>query len=221
MAAPDEEAIEPAPGRSTWRIWGVDFDARMVQTFVLSTLVLLVIFNNKFVQAEYDHFVLEVLVPLVLIVLVWRERPQRYGLILGDWRLGLPVVLVGIAVMAVVIWYAGRLPEFREYYSALSDKRMGWRLVIDAGIDIFAWEFFFRGWLLWTFGRKFGTSAIWIQMVPFALMHVWKPELEQLSTIVGGVFFGILAWRTKSMVWGWLLHWFMIAWVIMVAGGYV
>ena len=205
----------------TWRIWGLAFDARIVQTIVACTVLLLIIFNNRFVQAEYDHFVLEVLIPLAIIVLVWRENPRRYGLVLGDWKLGLPVVVIGVATMSVVIWYTGRMPEFQEYYSQLSGHRMSLRLIIDAGIDLFAWEFFFRGWLLWALGRKYGTDAIWLQMVPFALMHVWKPEIEQMSTILGGVFFGILAWRTRSFLWGWLLHWFMMAWVIMVAAGYV
>jgi membrane protease YdiL (CAAX protease family) len=57
-------------------------------------------------------------------------------------------------------------------------------------------------------------------MIPFALMHVWKPEIEQLSTVLGGVFFGILAWRTKSFLYGWLLHWFMVAWVLVVVASY-
>jgi len=60
-----------------------------------------------------------------------------------------------------------------------------WRLVIDTGIDLFAWEFFFRGWLLWGLGRKYGTDAIWLQIIPFALMHVWKPEIEQLFNRAG------------------------------------
>ena len=227
-ALPDAPAALPGDGTApdsrpptTWRIWGVTFDARIVQTIVACTVLLLIVFNNRFVQAEYDHFVLEVVIPLAIVVLVWRENPRRYGLVLGDWKLGLPVVVIGVAIMSVVIWYTGRMPEFREYYSQLAGHRMTLRLVIDAGIDLFAWEFFFRGWLLWALGRKYGTDAIWLQMVPFALMHVWKPEIEQMSTILGGVFFGILAWRTRSFLWGWLLHWFMMAWVIMVAANYV
>jgi uncharacterized protein len=204
-----------------WRIWGLEFDARMVQTIVACTFVLLGTYQNNFGEPEYGHFVYEALVPLALIVLLWRESPRRYGLVLGDWKLGLPVALAGIAVMTVVIWYLGHLPEYRTYYSILAGGRPAWRIVVDAGVDMFAWEFFFRGWLMWSFGRKYGTDAVWLQMIPFALMHIWKPELEMLSTIAGGVFFGILAWRTRSFIWGWLLHWFMVAWILLVAAGYI
>ena len=216
---PAGEGYPAAP--RVWRIWGVDFDARIVQVVVAATLILIVAFNNRFVQLEYDRFFLEFLVPLAIIVLVWRENPRDYGLRLGDWRLGLVVTAVGVAVLAVVIWIVGRWPDFHSYYSQDIAGRPTWRLIVDTGIDLFAWEFFFRGWLLSAFGRRYGTDAIWLQMIPFALMHVWKPEIEQLSTVIGGAFFGILAWKTKSFAWGFLLHWFMMAWVLVVAAGYV
>ena len=216
---PAGEGYPAAP--RVWRIWGVDFDARIVQVVVAATLILIVAFNNRFVQLEYDRFFLEFLVPLAIIVLVWRENPRDYGLRLGDWRLGLVVTAVGVAVLAVVIWIVGRWPDFHSYYSQDIAGRPTWRLIVDTGIDLFAWEFFFRGWLLSAFGRRYGTDAIWLQMIPFALMHVWKPEIEQLSTVIGGAFFGILAWKTESFAWGFLLHWFMMAWVLVVATGYV
>jgi uncharacterized protein len=221
MAAGAAAKGRVAGASRVWRIWGLDFDARMVQTITACVLILLVAYDNSFVQAEYDHFVIEFLIPLAIIVLLWREDPRRFGLNLGGWKLGLPVAAAGIAAMAVVIWILAQAPTFHTYYANLTGGRPAWRLVLDAGIDMFAWEFFFRGWLLWSLGRRFGADAIWLQMIPFAMMHVWKPELEMLSTIVGGVFFGLVAWRTRSFVWGWLLHWFMVAWVLLIAAGYV
>jgi len=35
--------------------------------------------------------------PVAWIVAVWREDPRRFGLTLGDWRLGLPITVAGIA----------------------------------------------------------------------------------------------------------------------------
>ena len=216
----EADALADQPSR-TWRIWGVDFDARIVQIVSVATVILIIAFNNRFVEAEYDRFVLEFIIPVAIILLIWREDPRRYGLRLGDWRLGLVVVVLGVAVMAVVIWFLGRLPDFRAYYTDTIAGRPMWRLIVDTGVDLLAWEFFFRGWLMWALARKYGTDAIWLQVIPFALMHVWKPEIEQLSTLFGGAVLGLLAWRTKSFVWGWLLHWFMMAWVLVVTAGYV
>jgi membrane protease YdiL (CAAX protease family) len=218
--AEDDILVEPIRPK-TWRIWGVSFDARIVQIVVVGTLLLVVVFNNRFVQAEYDRFVLCLVVPLAIIVLAWREDPRRFGLRLGDWRLGLTITVAGMIVMAPIIWYTGQMADFREYYTQVGDQRMTLRLVVDLAIDLIAWEFFFRGWLLWGLARKYGSDAVWLQIVPFALMHVWKPELEQISTIIGGAFFGILAWRTRSILYCWLLHWFMMACIVIVAAGYI
>jgi len=48
-------------------------------------------------------------------------------------------------------------------------------------------------------------------------MHIGKPEFEQLSTVLGGTFFGILACAPTCSRGAWLLHCFVTVWVIMVA----
>ena len=71
-------------------------------------------------------------------------------------------------------------------------------------LDLIGWEFFFRGWILFGYARKFGAEALWLHAVPFALAHIGKPEVETLSTIFGGFAFGWIAYRTKSFVWPFL-----------------
>jgi hypothetical protein len=39
--------------------------------------------------------------------------------------------------------------------------------------------------------------------------------------VLGGAFFGILAWRTRSMLYGWLLHWFMMVWILLVVSSQI
>jgi len=134
---------------------------------------------------------------MALIVLVWRENPRRYGMALGDWRLGLPVAIAGIAIMCRSpsgSWgncpiSASTTPCSRRRDrpgASCPGRRRGH---VRLGVLL-------PGLAAGNLRRKYGTDAIWLQMIPFALMHVWKPELEVLSTIAGGVFFGILAWRT-------------------------
>jgi membrane protease YdiL (CAAX protease family) len=86
-------------------------------------------------------------------------------------------------------------------------------------IDLFGWEYIFRGWLLFGYARKFGPEAIWLQAVPFAIAHVTKPPVETFSTIFGGFAFGWVAWRTKSFLYPFLIHWFVSTFVILVAAG--
>ncbi|WP_437964271.1 CPBP family glutamic-type intramembrane protease [Sorangium sp. So ce260] len=47
--------------------------------------------------------------------------------------------------------------------------------------------------------------------MPFTLVHVGKPALEVLLTIPGGLLFGALALRGRSMLGPFLLHWTLAA----------
>ena len=86
-------------------------------------------------------------------------------------------------------------------------------------LDLIGWEFFFRGWILFGYARKFGAEALWLQAVPFALAHIGKPEIETLSTIFGGFAFGWVAWRTRSFLYPFLIHWYIATLIILVSAG--
>jgi membrane protease YdiL (CAAX protease family) len=166
-------------------------------------------------QKHWDRVILYLVVPLVFIFFVFREKPREYGFTLGDWKAGLVITLVGILVMAPVIWYLGSNDSSMvDYYERYVDG-IPW----NTFLDLIGWEFFFRGWILFGYARKFGPDALWLQAVPFALAHIGKPEIETLSTIFGGFAFGWVAWRTRSFLYPFLIHWFISTFVILVAGG--
>jgi membrane protease YdiL (CAAX protease family) len=118
--------------------------------------------------------------------------------------------------MAPVIYYlgSGGNSVMKAYYENLLPG-LPWTTFLD----LIGWEFFFRGWILFTYLRKFGHNALWLHAVPFALAHIGKPDIETLSTIFGGFAFGWVAYRTKSFVWPFLIHWFIGTFVILVAAG--
>ena len=52
--------------------------------------------------------------------------------------------------------------------------------------------------MLFGTAHTFGLYAIFVQTVPFALLHLNKPLPEALLSIVGGVALGALVWRCRS-----------------------
>jgi len=64
-----------------------------------------------------------------------------------------------------------------------------------------------------------GPYAIILQAIPFTIAHFGKPELETLSCIFGGSAFGYVAWRTRSFLYPFLIHWFIATLTIFVASG--
>jgi membrane protease YdiL (CAAX protease family) len=151
-----------------------------------------------------ERFVLFGLVPLAIVVLAFRDRPGRYGLGIGNWRLGLPIALLGVAVVGpVIVWLANR-PEFAAYYgpsrAPLPD------LLVTNLLDLPPTEFLIRGFLMFALLRVVGPIAVVLATLPFVFSHLSKPEIELLSTFFGGLAYGWLDWRTGSIWWSAAAH---------------
>lgn len=193
----------------------LSFDWRIVAVTIISTLLLMIDAYHRLTPDKgYDRLILYLVVPLLVILGLFRERPRDYGFSLGDWRAGLILTAVSIAVIAPILWLAARGGAMQEYYRSQANG-LPW----NTFKDLFGWEFFFRGFVLFAYSRKFGPDALWLQAVPFALAHIGKPELEALSTIFGGFVFGWIAYRTRSFAYAFLVHWFVATFTILVAAG--
>ncbi len=196
----------------------IKFDWKVVTVTILSTLLLMVDHYHKLTGFKYwDRVILYLLIPLAVILVFFRENPREYGFTFGDWKLGLTYTALGILLMAPVIYFLGSgNPSMKAYY-----ERFLPGLPWTTFLDLIGWEFIFRGWILFAYVRKFGPEALWLQAVPFAVAHISKPEIETLSTIFGGFAFGWVAYRTKSFLWPFLIHWFIATFIILVAAGAV
>jgi uncharacterized protein len=194
----------------------LNLDWRIAVLTVTSTLLIMIDAYHNFSPWKYvDRALLYLAIPLLITVFIFREAPREYGFQLGDWKTGLLLTLGGIALMTPIIWFLGHNnPAMHTYYKPYLKSN----LLLLTFLDLIGWEFIFRGWLLFGYGRKFGAEAIWLQAVPFAIAHIGKPEIETLSTIFGGFAFGWIAWRTRSFIYPFLIHWYIATLVIVVAG---
>ena len=193
------------------------FDWKIVTVIILSTLLLIVDSYHQFTpNKEYDGTILYLLIPLLVIVLIFREDLRTYGFTFGDWKTGIILTAIGIVIMTIILWFVARNPAMQSYYKPQVNG-LPW----NTFLDLFGWEFFFRGFILFAFARKFGAEALWLQAVPFALAHIGKPEIETLSTIFGGFAFGWVAYRTRSFVYPFLIHWFVASFTIVIAAGLI
>jgi membrane protease YdiL (CAAX protease family) len=155
-------------------------------------------------------------IPLALVVTVMRDRPERYGIQLGEARAGLAMALAGCALMTPVVLALARQPAFAGYYAAQATDAPG--VLLTTALEVLPAEFFFRGFLLFALLRVIGPIAVVIATLPFAFAHLGKPEIETLSTLGGGLLYGWLDWRTGSVLWSGLAHTWILALVVIAAG---
>jgi membrane protease YdiL (CAAX protease family) len=200
------------------RLTELRMDWKVVTAIVFSTLALGIDhYNRIFSYKAYDRLLLYLGVPLLIILLVFRESPARYGFRLGNWKAGLALTAAGCAAMALVIPFVARTDEFRAYYAPQVHSAIP--MPLDAALDLFGWEFLFRGFLLFALYPVCGPYAVILQAVPFTIAHFGKPELETLSCIFGGSAFGYVAWRTRSFLYPFLIHWFLATFTMLIASG--
>ncbi|MFP5341738.1 MAG: CPBP family intramembrane glutamic endopeptidase [Candidatus Limnocylindria bacterium] len=216
--------------RATVDVLGLRLPVRATVAIAVVTMVLLLDYSRTFLPADVvdlgrapaamlatsvERAILFGIVPLLTVLVAFRDRPVRYGLTLGDWRWGLGLMLAGCAVMTpIVLWFA-TLPDVRAYYGPSAAPLP--ELVLTNVLDLAAAEFAFRGFLLMTLLRIMGPVGVVVAALPFVFGHLGKPELELLSTLAGGLVYGWLAWRTRSIVWGAVGHTYILTLVTVAA----
>jgi len=161
-------------------------------------------------------FLLFGLLPFALIVLS-KGSPAECGIQLGDWKFGIKAVAILLPLIVVLFLIpASNDAEIRQTYPL--DPTVGsslWHFLLFQSLRGLlyygAWEFFFRGVMLFGLKDRFGAwAAIAIQTIPSCLWHIGFPTGELITSIPGGILFGLLALRSRSILWPFLLH-FMIA----------
>ncbi len=157
-------------------------------------------------------FLLMFIVPILYIKIAMKKRLSEFGFGLGDTGFGVKTLILIPLIVVPAIYFAAKVPDVRSEYplakSLIQDQSH--LLVYELAYVIFyyiAWEFFFRGFLLFGLKNKFGAlNAILIQTISSCLVHIGKPEGEIIGSIIVGIIFGIIALRTKSIWYVFLLH---------------
>lgn len=141
-----------------------------------------------------------------------RGRLAAHGLGLGDVRAGLIAIALGLPLCALVAWSGASMPEVRAEYplckllATHTELRLPYWLAY-AALYYVAWEWCFRGWMLFGLARRWPPAlAVLLQVVPSVLVHLGKPVGETLGAVPFGLALGWLALRTQSIWYGWLLH---------------
>ncbi|MDW3648430.1 MAG: CPBP family intramembrane glutamic endopeptidase [Bacteroidia bacterium] len=125
-----------------------------------------------------------------------------------------------LAIMLVIIGLASFAEQFQNYYplyaksgSARFIKETAipeWLAVLifesAYGFNYLSIEFFFRGFLIYSFVRLLGPEVVLPMVCTYAALHFGKPFLEAFSSIFGGYILGVLALRTENIWGGVLLH---------------
>ena len=172
---------------------------------ILSVAIALLVAAPRtlFGETHYASLVYYGLVPLA-VALGLRFRPRELGLGLGSVRDWLPLTLLYLGIFLPLHTIAPLNPAIRDYY--IGEPFDPLTSLWTTALYLIGWEFLFRGFLLFGLKKRLGETAILIQMIPFTLAHVGKPEVETLSCIISGIWWGYVCYRGQSFWPGVLMH---------------
>jgi membrane protease YdiL (CAAX protease family) len=136
------------------------------------------------------------ILPVLIIIMLLRKNPLDFGFRLGNYKVWLFHVALALLVWIPVLFLSSHFSALKDYYTIPQFDLLKYSL--ETVVYMFAWEFLFRGFLLFGLKDKLGEASILIQMIPFILLHFGKPGIETISTILMGIYFGYVVYRGNS-----------------------
>ena len=149
--------------------------------------------------------------PGLVVKCVFRQRLADYGVGLGDRFLTVRSFLVLAPAIVLMAWLSARAPAIRAYFpinrSAGSSPGMFAFHAATLLLCCLGWEFHFRGFMQFGLRQSLGNvPAILVQTMASTLSHLGRPWPETYACIAAGLVWGFLAFRTRSLLSGFLQH---------------
>jgi membrane protease YdiL (CAAX protease family) len=151
------------------------------------------------------------LLPALIVKLVFREKLADYGVGLGDRLRTVRSFLICAPIVVLIAYLSAGGASLRSEYPIDPLARVsGWGFTLHALTYLLfylGWEFQFRGFMQHGLETSMGaTSSLLVQVLASVLLHLGKPVSEIYASIVAGVLWGLLAYRTRSLLSGTLQH---------------
>lgn len=196
---------------TTWKYYGS-------QSFYLTELQdSFVLANDPGLTAEIfvfaSAFLLMGIIPLAVIRFVFKESIRDYGFQLGDWRFGWKALAIMAPVMVLSTIPSASMPDFmKEYpiYKGAGDS--GTEFMNHAFRYLFfyvGWEILFRGFMQFGLRSLGDWNAILIQTGMSCIAHIGKPSGEIYSSILGALIWGVVVFRSRSLLYVLIVHWLL------------
>jgi hypothetical protein len=164
-----------------------------------------------------------------LMIFYWhtdRQLGHRYGLNSSQFDLN-PYLLM-LLIMLPLVTAASFLPGFQAQYpmydSIGAHTHFGvpeWITVgiyeAAYGLNFVSIEFFYRGFLVLGLASAMGRGSVLCMASLYCFLHFGKPMGEAISSIFGGYVLGAIAYQTRS-IWGGVMVHVGIAWIMELAG---
>jgi membrane protease YdiL (CAAX protease family) len=154
------------------------------------------------------------IVPFLVIKFIFKEKLSDYGVQIGDWKFGLMAAAVMAPVMIALTYPSAKDPQFLAEYPLFKGAGSSASAFLQHSLlylfYYIGYELFMRGFIQFGLRKQFGDwYAILIQTAISCIFHIGKPDGEIYSSILGGLIWGIVVFRSRSLFYVLLVHWLL------------
>lgn len=151
---------------------------------------------------------------LFLIRLVFKESLSTYGVQAGDLRFAGKAFLILAPLMILSTYPSSKMEDFLSEYPLYKGAGTSTRAFLQHALAYLlyyiGWELFFRGFLQHGIRGALGDwNAILVQTIASCLVHIGKPAGETFSSILGGILWGVVVFRARSLWPAIVTHWLL------------
>lgn len=142
-------------------------------------------------------------IPLIALACL-KQPASTWAIGFRGWQHWLRPCALYLAIALPLIMLGSQNSSMNNYYRGAP---LHWpTYIITTAIYLLGWEYFFRGFLITSLRKHFREGAIVIQMIPFTLLHLGKPDIEVASCIVSGIVWGYICYHARSFWPAFFMH---------------
>lgn len=185
-----------------------------ILTFTLALFCLLLhsVFPGKdYFQKIVISLVFLLVIPILYIKIVSKESLKDFGLKLGNWRLGVMWLFISLAISLLALYLIYNYTSFAEKYYLPQKIIKSFGLfafyeIVIVGFFVALYEFFFRGFTMFSFSEKLGFNAIALQFILFILFLIIAKDFNWVFApyIAAAPIAGMIAYKSGSLIYSYL-----------------
>ncbi|MCO4820041.1 MAG: CPBP family intramembrane metalloprotease [Bacteroidetes bacterium] len=206
-----------------------------VGVFSLRQYIVWKVHLEGFDVGRFPHFsnriigdLLKMAAAMLPITVYWlwdrKQIESPYGFTIKNFNLK-PYFLILLIMLPFVVgfgltdhfggYYPRGLKNLTYYFGYGVDPPSAYLLFYELiyGLDFVSIEYFFRGFLVLAFLKYVGPGSILPMAAFYVSIHFGKPMVETISSFFGGSLLGILAFYSRS-IWGGIVVHMGIAWLM-------
>ena len=178
-------------------------------------------FTVKVVKNMINVFTM--IIPMIVFYRLYdRQLGSFYGLTLRNFNY--KPYLFMLLIMAPLIIIASFIENFNDFYPIYKNNTAYIYLQVPEWLPAlvyelaYGWNFLtievaFRGFMILSLANLMGRNVVMPMVVTYCFYHFGKPGGEAISSIIGGYILGVIAYESRSVFGGIIIH-VGIAWIM-------